>query len=80
MTRISSFSARIVTLCIFILCLAVVQTATAGQALSRIQERGELVLGTSGNMPPMSQKLDNGQVVGVKNRAHIAGAERFEPV
>ena len=64
MTRISSFSARIVTLCIFIFCLAVVQTATAGQALSRIQERGELVLGTSGNMPPMSQKLDNGQVVG----------------
>jgi polar amino acid transport system substrate-binding protein len=64
MTRFSSFSARIVTLCVFICGLVMVQAAAAGPALSRIQERGELVLGTSGNMPPMSQKLEDGRVVG----------------
>jgi polar amino acid transport system substrate-binding protein len=32
--------------------------------LSRITERGELVLGTSGNMPPMTEALADGKVVG----------------
>ena len=64
MTRITRFSAQIVTLCIFILGLAAAPAAASGPALSRIQDKGELVLGTSGNMPPMSQKLDDGEVVG----------------
>ena len=64
MTRLPRFSARIVTLLVFILGLAVAQTATSGAALSGIKDKGELVLGTSGNMPPMSQKLDDGKVVG----------------
>jgi ABC-type amino acid transport substrate-binding protein len=64
MTRFLKFYPRIVTLCILVFGLAVAQTAAAGQVLSRIQEKGELVLGTSGNMPPMSQKLDDGKVVG----------------
>ena len=64
MTRMPRFSAQIVTLCLFILGLAVAPVATSGPALSRIQDKGELVLGTSGNMPPMSQKLDDGKVVG----------------
>jgi polar amino acid transport system substrate-binding protein len=64
MTRLPRFSARIVTLLVFILGLAVAQTATSGEALSGIKDKGELVLGTSGNMPPMSQKLDDGKVVG----------------
>ena len=64
MMRFAGFYSRIVTLCILVFCLAIVQTATAGQVLSRIQERSELVLGTSGNMPPMSQKLEDGNVVG----------------
>ena len=51
-------------LCILVAGLAVTQAAAAGQALSRIQEKGELVLGTSGNMPSMSQKLGDGSVVG----------------
>jgi ABC-type amino acid transport substrate-binding protein len=59
-----AFPARIASLCVLLLGLAVVQTATSGTQLSAIQERGELVLGTSGNMPPMSQKLDDGKVVG----------------
>ena len=64
MQRLSGFSARVVTLCILVLGLAAMQTAAAGEALSEIQNRGELVLGTSGNMPPMSEKLDDGKVVG----------------
>ena len=64
MTRISSLAARIIAFSIFALSLAVAQTAAAGERLSHIQQKGELVLGTSGNMPPMSQKLDDGQVVG----------------
>jgi polar amino acid transport system substrate-binding protein len=36
------------------------QTST----LSRITQRGELVLGTSGNMPPMTEKRADGKVVG----------------
>ena len=64
MTRFTGFYSRIVSLCILVFGLAIAQTATAGQALSRIQERGELVLGTSGNMPSMSQKLEDGKVVG----------------
>ena len=64
MIRISRFSAQIITLCVFILGLVLAQTAVSGPSLSRIQDKGELVLGTSGNMPPMSQKLDDGEVVG----------------
>jgi ABC-type amino acid transport substrate-binding protein len=64
MTRILAIPARIASLCVLLLGLAVVQTASSGTPLSAIQERGELVLGTSGNMPPMSQKLDDGKVVG----------------
>jgi ABC-type amino acid transport substrate-binding protein len=64
MTRFSGFLSRIFTLCILVVGLAVTQAAAAGQALSRIQEKGELVLGTSGNMPSMSQKLADGSVVG----------------
>jgi polar amino acid transport system substrate-binding protein len=40
---------------------------TAGipvSTLSRVTQRGELILGTSGNMPPMTQALADGKVVG----------------
>jgi polar amino acid transport system substrate-binding protein len=38
--------------------------ATPVSTLSRITQRGELILGTSGNMPPMTQALADGKVVG----------------
>jgi polar amino acid transport system substrate-binding protein len=38
--------------------------ATTTSTLSRITQRGELVLGTSGNMPPMTEALADGKVVG----------------
>jgi polar amino acid transport system substrate-binding protein len=37
---------------------------TEGSALDRIQERGKLILGTSGNMPSMSQIGSDGKVGG----------------
>jgi polar amino acid transport system substrate-binding protein len=50
--------------------IGVNQEAGAGAAvaqastLSRITQRGELILGTSGNMPPMTEALADGKVVG----------------
>jgi polar amino acid transport system substrate-binding protein len=38
--------------------------AAQTSALSRITQRGELVLGTSGNMPPMTEAQADGKVVG----------------
>ena len=38
--------------------------ATPDSTLTRVTRRGELVLGTSGNMPPMTQALADGKVVG----------------
>ena len=37
----------------------------SSSTLSRITRRGELVLGTSGNMPPMTEALADGKVVGL---------------
>ena len=55
-----------------VLFFALVLLATGSNAmqeesestLARIQERGVLILGTSGNMPTMSQADENGNVVG----------------
>lgn len=33
--------------------------------IAKVQEKGELVLGTSGNMTPMTRQLENGDVVGL---------------
>ena len=40
------------------------QTTRSDSNLARIQERGSLILGTSGNMPTMSQADDQGRVSG----------------
>lgn len=39
--------------------------AQAGEALSRVQESGRLVVGTAGNMPPMTLQLESGKAVGL---------------
>lgn len=64
MTGFPGLFSRVATLVFLVVGLAIGQTATAGKALSRIQDRGELVLGTSGNMPSMSHKQEDGKVVG----------------
>ncbi len=38
--------------------------ADSSSILSHIEKKGQLVLGTSGNMPPMTRQLKNGTVVG----------------
>ena len=49
-----------------------IQTGGAGSVISRIEERGALILGTSANMPPMAQTLDSGKVVGFDiDMAHL---------
>lgn len=37
----------------------------AGETLDRVLERGRLVVGTSGNMPPMTLQMEEGKVVGL---------------
>ena len=57
-------------------------TAYAGSAntLERIQQRGQLILGTSGNMPMMSQLTDNGGLSGldIDIARYIAQAMKVE--
>ncbi|MEN8146822.1 MAG: transporter substrate-binding domain-containing protein [Campylobacterota bacterium] len=54
-----------------LLALTLVLTGCNGAApapastISKVQEKGELVLGTSGNMTPMTRQLENGDVVGL---------------
>jgi polar amino acid transport system substrate-binding protein len=63
MTKNRLFS-LIVTLLVFAAAIANVQVASAGDSvLSAIEKSGKLVLGTSGNMPSMSETRD-GKVVG----------------
>ena len=52
---------------IFTFPLLVTATAhvdSSGGTLARIKERGELILGTSGNMPSMTQVREDGKLVG----------------
>lgn len=54
-----------------LLALTFILTGCGGAApvptstISKVQEKGELVLGTSGNMTPMTRQLENGDVVGL---------------
>ena len=49
-----------------VLCTTVYHTglAMAASTLDKIQQRGELILGTSGNMPSMTQVDESGKVTG----------------
>ena len=42
-----------------------VGASPAPSTISKVQEKGELILGTSGNMTPMTRQLENGDVVGL---------------
>lgn len=53
-----------VALVILLAVVGVPVVAAQGGALDRVQERGELVLGTSGNMPTMSMVDSSGKVSG----------------
>ncbi|NOR40307.1 MAG: transporter substrate-binding domain-containing protein [Gammaproteobacteria bacterium] len=67
MTRLFKHPLRLLALLVISVAGTAVQTAYADtntSALSRIKDKGELVLGTSGNMPSMTFKRDDGKVVG----------------
>jgi len=61
--------ARFLPVSLMLLLLLTVAASTAaetaaGSALDRIQQRGQLILGTSGNMPTMTQADPTGKVTG----------------
>ena len=55
------------TLCVFLFAFATGPAAAVEgtPVITRIQKSGKLVLGTSGTMPPMTEKLKSGKVVGL---------------
>jgi polar amino acid transport system substrate-binding protein len=65
MTRRVPFFLSLLTLLGMFFIVAPTFAVDGAPVMTRIQERGKLILGTSGNMPPMSQKLDSGDVVGL---------------
>jgi len=46
-------------------CLFISGNALAGPVLDRIQQRGELVVGTSGTQPPLTMKSKSGEIIGM---------------
>ncbi len=50
---------------IVLITSATIALASQANTLQRIQERGQLILGTSGNMPMMSQLNDKGELSGL---------------
>jgi polar amino acid transport system substrate-binding protein len=59
---------RKTTVCFAIVCLFglfLVTNATAGPALDRIMKKGELIVGTSGQQPPMTVTTKSGEIIGM---------------
>jgi polar amino acid transport system substrate-binding protein len=48
-----------------VLALVFVASASAGSALDRILQKGELVVGTTGNQPPLNAKTKTGKIIGL---------------
>ena len=69
---------RKTTVCFILVCLAallVVVNATAGPAMDRIIKKGELIVGTSGQQPPMTVTAKSGEIIGLD----IDMAKRSKP-
>jgi polar amino acid transport system substrate-binding protein len=61
----NSFTRLIIAfISLFLITTGSVYAADSSPVLSRIQKSGKLVLGTSGNMPLMSEKTETGEVIG----------------
>lgn len=59
----------------FVLSLSYISVASAGSALQRIIEKGELAIGTTGTQPPMTATSKNGKIIGMDADISIAMAE-----
>ncbi|UCG11071.1 MAG: transporter substrate-binding domain-containing protein [Deltaproteobacteria bacterium] len=57
--------ARVIMVLVLALTLLSPVTAPAGPVLDRILKRGELVVGTSANQPPLTAKNKQGEVIGL---------------
>ena len=57
--------AKAMMVLVLTLTLLTAVTATAGPVLDRIVQKGELVVGTSGNQPPLTAKTKEGKIIGV---------------
>jgi len=55
-----------VVLSVFALTLAFNGTGAAGPVLDRIQKKGELVVGTSGDQPPLNATTRDGKIIGLE--------------
>jgi polar amino acid transport system substrate-binding protein len=69
------------TICIAIVCLfalLVVANASAGPAMDRIVETGRLIVGTSGQQPPMTVTDKNGALIGLDIDIATAIAKSLE--
>lgn len=56
---------KIVVVVLLILSLLVAVNASAGPSFERILKKGELVVGTSGNQPPMTAVTKKGDIIGL---------------
>ena len=56
---------QFIAVLILILTLLTAVAATAGAGLDRILKRGELVVGTSGDQPPLTVKTKDGKIIGL---------------
>jgi polar amino acid transport system substrate-binding protein len=56
---------KVVGALVLTLTLLTAVAATAGPVLDRILKRGELVVGTSGDQPPLTVKAKDGKVIGL---------------
>ena len=57
--------ANVVIAVVFGLILLFAMSASAGPVLNRILQKGELVVGTTGNQPPLTAKTKEGKVIGL---------------
>jgi len=65
MTLSKSLFGAILALMLIVTSGCVGSSPAPTSTISKVQEKGELVLGTSGNMTPMTRQLENGDVVGL---------------
>ena len=63
---------------VVILTLLIAVAAPAGPVLKRILARGELVVGTSGDQPPLTAKTKDGKIIGLDADLSMIMAEAME--
>ena len=55
----------VIALTILLLTLCIASVGFSGEVIDRIQERGYILVGTSGSQPPLSMIKKNGELFGL---------------